>query len=161
MSRILNVTGGVILAAGMSQFPEFSQQYVQRLGGAVDELEKIVSAFDAAAAASDLSREQALLELSGTAFLEQRQTDMRGTIGRFERLKMDYDNLRNATAYQRVRYINGLTDREIIENTWADFQPAVPLTTDGAAFTLSGFLAGFLSLLGITRLSRRRRRVSA
>jgi len=161
VSRIINIAGGVVLAAGASQFPEFSQQYVQRLGGAVDELSKIVAAFDASAQAVDLTREEALLELSGTEFLERRQADMRFTIGRYERLKTDYENLRDATAFERVRYINGLTDRELIGNTWGDFQPAVPLTPDGAVFTGSGFLAGFLAFFGLSKLRRRRRRQEA
>lgn len=161
MSRIVNIAGGALLAAGASQFPEYSQQYVQRLGGAVDELEKIVFAFDNAAAASNLSRDEALSELSGTDFLNRRQDDMRLTIGRYERLRVDYNNLRDATAFERVLYINGLTDRELVANTWDDFEPAVPLTPDGAVFTFSGFLAGFLSLFGLTKLMRRRRRASA
>ncbi|MEO1561873.1 MAG: DUF2937 family protein [Pseudomonadota bacterium] len=160
MSRILNMGVGVVLAAGASQFPEFSQQYVQRLGGAVDELEKVVVAFDNAASAADLTREEALKELSGTRFLDQRQSDMRLTIGRYERLSADYENLRGATAFERVRYINGLTDRELIESTWSDFEPAVPLTPDGFAFTGSGFLAGLFTMIGLTKMTRRRRRRS-
>jgi len=158
MSRVVNIAGGVLLAAGASQFPEFSQQYVQRLGGAVDELAKVVTAFDNAATASNLTREEALQELSGTEFLNRRQDDMRFTIGRYERLQRDYANLRDASAYERVLYINGLTDRELVENTWGDFQPAVPLTPDGFVFTGSGFLAGFLALFGATRVMRRRQR---
>jgi len=161
MSRILNIAGGTVLAVGASQFPEFSQQYVQRLGGAVDELSKVVSAFDDAAAASNLSREEALGELSGTEFLDQRQADIRYTMGRFERLKADYENLRDATAMERLRYINGLTDRELIQNTWTDFRPAVPVTPDSAAFTGSGFLAGFLAIFGLSKLRRRRKRATA
>ncbi len=31
--RAITLAGGIVGAAGMSQFPEYSQQYVQRLGG--------------------------------------------------------------------------------------------------------------------------------
>ena len=41
--RAIAVAGGLAGAAGLSQFPEFSQQYVQRLGGAVDELTAVVA----------------------------------------------------------------------------------------------------------------------
>ena len=34
--RVLAVAAGLAGAGTLSQFPEFSQQYVQRLGGAVD-----------------------------------------------------------------------------------------------------------------------------
>ena len=157
MSQFMNISGGLFLAAAASQFPEFSQQYVQRMGGAVDELEKVVTAFDRAATASNLTREEALNELSGTEFLDRRQSDMRFTIGRYERLKRDYANLRDASAVERVRYINGFTDAELFTRTMDDFEPAVPLTPDSAAFTGSGFLAGFGAVFGASRLMRRRR----
>ena len=41
--RALTLAAGLTGAAGASQFPEFSQQYVQRLGGAVDELTRFVA----------------------------------------------------------------------------------------------------------------------
>ena len=37
MRRTLAVVGGVGLALVLSQFPEYAQQYQQRLGGAVDD----------------------------------------------------------------------------------------------------------------------------
>ena len=49
-ARVLTLAGGLSGAAGLSQFPEFSQQYAQRLGGAVEELQLFVEEFDADAA---------------------------------------------------------------------------------------------------------------
>ena len=40
--RTMALAAGLTGAATLSQFPEFSQQYTQRLGGAVDELSAIV-----------------------------------------------------------------------------------------------------------------------
>ena len=60
--RALVLAGGVLGAASVSQFPEFSQQYTQRLGGAVDALGQVVADFDASAAAAGLDREAALYE---------------------------------------------------------------------------------------------------
>ena len=37
---------GLLLGFVLSQTPEFAQQYRQRLGGAVDELQRIVLQFD-------------------------------------------------------------------------------------------------------------------
>ena len=54
--RAITMAGGLVGAAGLSQFPEFSQQYVQRLGGAVDELSRFVAEFDADAAAVGMTR---------------------------------------------------------------------------------------------------------
>jgi len=52
----------IALIAGLigSQGPEFAQQYRQRIGGALDELERIVAAFDAEAAHEELTPPQAI-----------------------------------------------------------------------------------------------------
>ena len=64
LSKVITLVGGVAGAASFSQFPEFSQQYIQRMGGAVDELSRFVAEFDADAAELGLSREVALVELA-------------------------------------------------------------------------------------------------
>ena len=51
------MAGGIAGAVALSQFPEFSQQYLQRLSGAVDELKAITVAFDLSARVAGLSRE--------------------------------------------------------------------------------------------------------
>ncbi|MEL7345872.1 MAG: DUF2937 family protein, partial [Pseudomonadota bacterium] len=84
MLRILALAGGLAGAAGMSQFPEYSQQYTQRLAGAVDELSTVVADFDASALASGLTRQEALAQLSGTEFLDRRQADMTRTLTRYD-----------------------------------------------------------------------------
>ena len=58
--RALTLVGSLIAGAGASQFPEFSQQYAQRLGGAVGALSEVVADFDASAVAEGLTRPQAL-----------------------------------------------------------------------------------------------------
>lgn len=157
MTRIVNIAGGVLLACSLSQFPEFSQQYVQRLGGAVDALSTVVRDFDKSAEATGLTRDAALSSLTGTEFLGRRQADMRRTISRQERLAADYAALRNAGAYERLAYISKLTDEDVAKRTWADFQPAVPLTLDGLVFTVLGYLAGYGTLTGLFGLRRGRR----
>ena len=68
MLKILTLAGGVAGAVALSQFPEFSQQYLQRLSGAVDELRTQVVAFDTLATAAGITREEALAELDGSTF---------------------------------------------------------------------------------------------
>src|SRR3954454_20071415 len=52
---------GAVIA---SQLPEFVQQYKQRLGGAIDEIHRIVERFDEDAAANGLSRDQAIAKVA-------------------------------------------------------------------------------------------------
>ena len=63
-AKALSLAGGIAGAVGLSQFPEFSQQYAQRLGGAVDELARVVEDFDADASDVGLNRDEALSQLS-------------------------------------------------------------------------------------------------
>ena len=51
MRRMIAGVGGLGLALVLSQFPEYAQQYTQRLGGAVDELRVITEDFGRGAAA--------------------------------------------------------------------------------------------------------------
>ena len=70
--RAITLAGGLAVGAGTSQFPEFSQQYAQRLGCAVDALSEVVADFDTSAAAEGLSRSEALVQMTGADFIERR-----------------------------------------------------------------------------------------
>ena len=60
MRRTLGILGGLALGLCLSQFPEYAQQYTQRLGGAVDELHIITTEFEVAAKEAGLTLEQAI-----------------------------------------------------------------------------------------------------
>lgn len=163
--RAITLAGGLTGAAGLSQFPEFSQQYIQRLGGAVDELTRVVAEFDADAAALGLSRGEALGQLAqGGSFGAERARTMEETIARQERLSTDLAALRDASPFLRASQPVRFADSEIASRTYEDFKPAVPLTVEGVVFAGAGFFAGFVvigALLAVLRLPFRRRRAAA
>lgn len=143
MIRIVAMAGGVAGALALSQYPEFSQQYLQRLAGQVDGLTVVVDDFDASALAAGLGREAALREMTGTAFLEDRQADMRATFARHARLDDNLRTLRAAGPFERLMLPHRMADPETLSATWADFAPAVPATTAGAASAAAGFFVGW------------------
>lgn len=159
--RALTLAGGLAGAAGLSQFPEFSQQYTQRLGGAVDELARVVEEFDRDAGAVGMSRQAALSDLSQSgAFGERRSQTITRTIARHRDLSADLGALRAAGPFTRASQIAHLSDPQIARAAWQDFKPAAPLTFEGAVFGGTGFLAGSLALsvlIGVLRLPFRRR----
>lgn len=159
MFRLLAVVAGLSGAVGLSQFPEFSQQYLQRLSGAVDELRAVVLSFDAAAAASGLTRDAALQELSGSEFQTELQANLAGQIERFETLSASYTTLASAEPLERLTKVHAMADPDLARRTWDNFRPALPVTSDGFLCAGIGFLAGWgaLSLLfaGLARLFRR------
>lgn len=156
--RAIVVSFGIVSGAGFSQFPEFSQQYLQRLGGAVDELSTVVSDFDRSAATFGMTRHQALDEMNGSPFLQRRQADLRSTISRYEDLSEAYIALRYAGPFTRFYELQYMQDPEILSGTWRDYRPAVPLTFEGAIFSLFGFLIGYGALSAVVKILRPSRR---
>lgn len=142
--RILALAGGIAGAVALSQFPEFSQQYIQRLSGAVDELRAVTLAFDTAAKVGGLSREEAFDELQGTSFGDRFSDDMRDRIYRYERLNADYQALAGAQPLERLTRVWRIRDPELVERTWDDFKPAVPVTTEGFLLAGIGYVGGSL-----------------
>ncbi|MGR3271348.1 DUF2937 family protein [Thalassococcus profundi] len=142
--RVLTLAAGLTGAIGLSQFPAFSQQYQQRLGGAVDELTRVVAQFDRDAASVGLDRASALSELdSGGAFGAARAASMSQTIARHVRLQADLAALEGAGPFMRARLAGHLGDRDIAARAWEAFEPSVPATFEGAVFAGTGFVGGW------------------
>lgn len=148
MLKILTIAGGLAGAAGLSQYPEFSQQYTQRLAGQVDALSEVVADFEASALRSGLTRTQAFEQMVGTQFLADRQADMRRTFARHAVLSDNLATLRAASPMSRLTMPLKLMDAPTFQNTWTDFQPAVPLSAAGLVAAGIGGVAGW----GITAM---------
>ncbi len=159
--RAVAFAGGLAGAAASSQFPEFSQQYTQRLGGAVDALGEVVADFDASATAVGLTREAALEQMRGTEFLDRRRADMAGTFARHDRLRSDLAALEGQGPFMRAYHLPRLTDPQIARAAWEVYQPAVPLNLAGLIFAAFGFglgAIGFGALLAVLRWPFRKAR---
>ena len=150
--RLLALAGGVAGGVALSQFPEFSQQYLQRLAGQVDALSAVTADFDASAAKSGLTREAALAAMTGTEFLGYRQADMRATFTRHDRLQSDLTLLREAGPVERLFLPQRFDDPALLSATWSDFQPAVPATTAGVTTGAVGFAGGWAAMMGLLAL---------
>jgi len=146
--RAITLAGGLAGAAGLSQFPEFSQQYTQRLGGAVDELSRVVAGFDTDASALGLSRAAALEELaSGSEMGRARAQTVSATIARHARLSADLAALQDAGPFTRAYELRRFSDPEIAARAWQAYKPAVPMSFEGAVFAGAGLLGG-MGLMG-------------
>lgn len=150
--RALTLAGGIAGAAATSQFPEFSQQYLQRLGGAVDALAEVVTDFDASAQTVGLTRDAALEQMQGTAFLERRRGDMTRTFARYETLRTDLDMLEGEGPFMRAYRLPHFSDVEIAGAAWSAYQPAIPLNFAGLSFAGVGFVLGSVALGFVMRL---------
>lgn len=153
--RAMTLAVGIAGGTAFSQFPEYSQQYTQRLAGAVDELSAIVAMFDADAKAVGLSRDAALDQMAGAGGMAAaRAKSMRYVFGRYDRLSNDLNSLREHPQVWRAAQIWRMTDLDVARKAWGDFRPALPVTADGIGYGAAGFLAGLGLMGGIGALCR-------
>ena len=150
---------GLAGAALLSQFPEFFQQYTQRLGGRLDEVRTQVEALESRAAGSGKSM-NAYLE----QFLASRDHDVRqegralaALVQRRAALATAYSALSGTSQFWRARAFAEHVDWEIAQATARDYKPATPLTAESAVYGGAGFgVGGFVySLLFGWRRERR------
>jgi hypothetical protein len=145
------MTGRLAFAIGLfcaligTQAPEFVQQYRQRLAGAIDELTRVVAAFDDEAASQSLAPHQAIarLEANSDPLVRARGADMDDDIGRLDRLKASLAAMRNAAPLQRVALLARNFDSSTALQTWRDFEPAIPTSAEAAAVGALAFCAGW------------------
>ncbi len=165
MRRTLAMLGGLVLAVVLSQFPEYAQQYTQRLGGAVDELRIVTEEFDRAASAAGLTRDDAIgrYTATGDSFVAGRGESMAATFARYADLSERLTELRGATGWERFRRLPEYLDTEIGARTLDAYKPAVPVTVEGFVYAGVGFFVGYLgtsALVSFVMLPFRRRRVA-
>lgn len=146
IGRVLTMILALGGAGAASQAPEFTQQYRQALGGAVQELQVIVEDFDRASTSAGLTRQEALNQYTNTDndFLAERGNQISGTLGRFERLKNQSDALETAGPFERIWLVIQDPDSRIVQGARERFEPAIPLTIAGGVMALLGAFIGWL-----------------
>ncbi|RKT30736.1 Protein of unknown function (DUF2937) [Roseovarius halotolerans] len=166
--RAIALAGGLAGAAGLSQFPEYAQQYTQRLAGAVQALDDVVERFDADAAGLGLDRAAALEDLRrGSRMGRARAQSMGEVLARHAALSADLAHLRGAGPGALALNSWRFGDPEIARAAWAEFRPAVPVSGAGIGFGAAGFVLGYgliggaLAGLGALMRPGRRRRPAA
>jgi hypothetical protein len=144
LDRLLDRVFAVVGAAAFSQAPEYIQQYMQRLGGHVDEARHQVELIEKAARASDLGLSQYLETfLYNTDPTFQRQGELlQHTMQRAAELKTDLDAIQHASVVAKPFVFLTKMDYDIAGATLAKFKPAVPLTPENLIYAMLGLLFG-------------------
>lgn len=154
LSRTVLLAAALAGGTGVSQLPEFSQQYQQRLGGALEELRVVVADFDADAERAGLTRTEAIDSYgrSDDLFLRDRGQSMRRAMIRYERLQAQralFEDWPDAVAPLAIMRHS---DAALLAGTWDDFRPAVPATLTGAAYAGAGAVGGWLVMAVVLAL---------
>jgi hypothetical protein len=148
----------VVCALLSSQGPEFTQQYSQRLAGALDEMGTIVRNFDEDSMRSGYDRAGALRVMSGNSerLVRDQATRMEENIARFHRLQEQQEMMKDAGPFERMRAILARWDTPLVRKTFDSYVWAVPLSFGGLAFAVIGFFVPYLLLLVASIPLRRR-----
>jgi hypothetical protein len=130
LARRLALAIAVLAGLIGSQGPEFAQQYRQRLGGALEELNRIVSEFDREIQRQGLTRAEALkrLEDNDDPLARERSEDMGRAIKRAQRLDKEMHAITSAGPLMRLYVVATNFDPEIARNTLDNYEPAEPLS---------------------------------
>ena len=152
---------GLLFGLVGTQAPEFAQQYRQRLGGAVDELQRVLANFDRAAASQGLDRQSGIarFENNSDPFVKGQGAEVQRLQARETRLATQLQDMDRSGPVVRLLVLARDFDPGIAKSAIGNFTPAVPVTLESAASGLVGFLLG----LGLTHalawpVRRRRRR---
>ncbi len=161
--RALTFAGALAGGAGLSQFPEYSQQYQQRLAGAVDEMRGVVARFDDSLKAVGQTREEVFAKEPASDLEGQLVKDGKDNIARLSFLETALARVRSGSIMDQFFAAPAVADSQVAKAAWADFKPAFPLTVVGLAFAGIGFIGGWvlfavvLGLLGLAFAAWRRR----
>jgi hypothetical protein len=154
----LGIFGGIVASQG----PEYSQQYRQRLGGAIDELQRVIARFDADASANNETQDTAIARLRSNpdGLVNRQGVAMQANVERIKRLQIHREAMMQAGPFARVALMLRDGDRDVMEAAYRDFEPAVPVTEEGLLSTAIGFIVvwgGVLLLAGFVRSFFRKR----
>ena len=154
---------GLVFGCALSQAPEFAQQYRQRLGGAVDELARIIQQFDEDSRRSGYDRTAALrlMENNREQLVRDQASRMEEVVARHDRLLAQENAFRNGGSFVRISAFILNFDRPLVQRTIVAYEPAVPVTTEGVLLAGGGFLAAYLLLPAFGESWRRRRALRA
>lgn len=159
MKRFIILIFALICGGAASQFPEFAQQYRQRLDGAVQELSKIIERFDQDARQSGLSRDEAVERYaeSGDEFLGKRGASLKDVFARYDYLTTHQMNMNDANPFERLIVFAKERDPELFSATLKIYEPAVPVTAEGGVHAAGGALGGWaLLFIALWPFGRRR-----
>lgn len=138
IDRVLCVVG----AALSSQLPEFIQQYLQRLGGSLDEARRQLAQFQEIASKSGLTLSQLIAKSrdAGEATVVRFGQLIQDTEARVNTLAAAESAIRDASIFSRPFVFVRHADFEIARATLGIFKPAMPTTVEGLMYAVLGML---------------------
>ena len=141
LDRLACVIGAVCAA----QAPEFFQQYLQRLGGHLDEARRQLAGFEQAALAAGKPLDDFATDVVANPDpgLAKLGASIQDTIERVDELTAAQHALVDASVWTRPFAFLGHLQTDIARATLQVFKPAVPTTMEGAFYAAVGVALAF------------------
>lgn len=159
MKLVFTIITALLFGSLLSQFPEFYQQYLQRLGGQLDGIRLEITDLDQRAESVQKNRFEYIRRLleNDDPIVQNEGDNLARLLGRQIKLQRTFDDLNSSNPLWRsVRFAHHFNN-EIAIPTLDSFRPAIPITVEGAYyFSLGAFLGWFFSWL-LGRFFRRQK----
>lgn len=148
IARTLYLTGAAAGGSATSQFPEFFQQYLQRLGGHLDQAVLQANRIKDAAAAEKLSLTDYLNSfLTSQVPAHRRQGEiLMQELDDAERLRDSLEALMQSPVWQRPFVMASQAEPDILQAAAEAYNPAVPITVEGLIYAAVGALLSLILL---------------
>ncbi len=142
LDRVFSVLGAISFA----QFPQFVQQYLQRLAGHADEARRIVERYKLAAERAGMEFEPYIerFRQDSDPVIAEHGSIMVEAVERLEFLTQAVAALQQSNMFTRPFVFLANLDTDIGWQAWLIFQPGVPTTVEGAVYALAGIAVGLL-----------------
>ena len=149
--RLIQIPAALVGGGTLAQFPEFYQQYLQRLAGRMDEVRQRAQeiANDAAAQGLDVQAYIARFLDSPAHALEGEH--MAEALESAARLDAAYGALVQADAWQQLPLFLRHVDPALAHDAGSLFQPALSLTLAGLIYALAGAAIGIIAVTGCAK----------
>ena len=151
--RLPQLLAGGAGALTSSQFPSFYAQYLQSLGGRLDQARLQAARLEALAADLGLTAEAYIARLGASTdeAVSRAGGLASGLLEDRAQLQVAYDALAGAALWERPFSFAFWGDTAIAQATLNRYQPALPVTPEGFAYAALGLLLG----LGLVAAARR------
>jgi hypothetical protein len=158
--RLPEAASGGLGGAGACQFPSYYAQYLQSLGGRLDQAREQAQRLEASAADLGLTAEAFIARLGASAdeAVQRSGALAQALLDDRARLEESYRLLAEAPVWQRPFVFAAHADPAVAQAALERFQPALPVTPEGFAYGALGLLLGLALLMAARGVFARRRR---
>lgn len=154
--HFIAVAIALLIGIPVSQGPEFTQQYEQRLGGAIDEIARVVQHFDEDSTRSGYDRAVALqiMRRNSESLVRNQAARMDSYISRLDRLRRQQTALQTSGPFARVVTVATDYDPLLASRTYDTFRWAFSI--EGIVLSLVTSILIYLTTVLLAVPFRRR-----